>query len=49
MVSIQSMTLKITFTDSTTCMKLETNLMRYFMKLDKVEEIILILVKTSQQ
>ena len=48
MVSTQSMTLKITYIDNTTCMKLETNLMRYFMRLDKVEVIILILVKTLQ-
>jgi hypothetical protein len=42
------MTLKITYTDNTTCMKLETNLMRYFMRLDKVEVITLTSVKTSQ-
>jgi hypothetical protein len=48
MVSIQSMTLKITYTDNTTYMKLETNLMRYFTRLDKVEVITLTSAKTSQ-
>jgi hypothetical protein len=49
MVSTQSMILKITSTDSKTYMKSETNLMLCCMRLDKVEEITLILVKTSQQ
>jgi len=46
MVSTQFTTLKITSTDSTTFMKLETNSMLFFMRLDKVEVIILILVRT---
>ena len=38
----------ITFTNNITYTKLETNLIRYYMKLDKIEVIILILVKTLQ-
>jgi hypothetical protein len=49
MVSTQSTTLKITSIDNTTYRRLETNLTLFFMRLDKVEVIILILVKTSQQ
>jgi hypothetical protein len=49
MVSTQFTILKIIFTDNTIYTKLETNLTLFFMRLDKVEEIILILVKTSQQ
>ena len=37
-----------TYTNNTIYMKLETNLMSYYMKLDKIEEITLILVKTLQ-
>jgi len=48
MVFTQSMTLKITYTDNTTYMKLETNLTRCYMRLDKIETIILISVKTLQ-
>jgi hypothetical protein len=48
MVSTQSTTLKITYTDNTTCMKLETNLTHCYMRLDKVEVITLISVKTLQ-
>jgi hypothetical protein len=40
--------LKITYIDNTTYTKLETNLMSYYMRLDKIEVIILILVKTLQ-
>ena len=42
------MIVKIIFTNNTTYTKLETNLITYFMKLDKIEMIILILVKTLQ-
>ncbi len=38
----------VTYTDNTTFTKLETNLMLFFMRLDKVEETILISVKTLQ-
>ena len=38
----------ITYTDNTIYMKLETNLMNYFMRLDKIGEIILTSVKTLQ-
>jgi hypothetical protein len=48
MVFIQSTTHKIIYTDSITYMKLETNLMLYFMRLDKAEEIISTSVKTLQ-
>jgi hypothetical protein len=48
MESTLSMTLMTTYTDNTTYTKSETNLMLSFMRLDKVEVIISISVKTLQ-